>query len=230
MEPFGCLSPADSHGALILWCEEEAEPKGRSISWWQTGSPKPVFIRREWRTAARQRLPTLILSISGSLSNDRVNESGDCVYCKGLPCAHPGSLPWRVRKTLLAAALRRCSKTWWHGHCQMWGVPSRTDLGSETPPEQLVGGQREGSGVWHLPLAVPGAPCPHSCMWLHRETAPMHPQPAHLSNSLRLQLVRALPNSCILLLLDQVFLKHILYFPWEGHSRSDHNIRKYQTN
>lgn len=165
MQPFGCLSPADSHGAWILRCEEEAEPKGRSISWWQTGSPKPVFIRREWRTAARQRLPTLILSISGSLSNERVKESGDCVYCKGLPCAHPGSLPWRIRKTLLAAPPRSCCKTWWHGHCQMWGVLSRTDPWVWDTLEQLVGGQREGSGVWHLPLAVPGALCPHSCVW-----------------------------------------------------------------
>lgn len=160
MQPFGCLSPADSHGARILRCEEEAEPKGRSLSWWQTGSPKPVFIRREWRTAARQMLPTLIRSISESLSNERVNESEDCVYCKGLPCAHPGSLPWRVTKTLLAAALRSCCKTWWHGHCQMWGVPSRTDPRVWDTPEQLVGGQREGSGVWHLPLTVPGALSP----------------------------------------------------------------------
>lgn len=156
MQPFGCLSPADSHGAWILRCEEEAEPKGRSISWWQTGSPKPVFIRREWRTAARQRLPTLILSISGSLSDERVNENGDCVYCKGLPCAHPGSLPWRIRKTLLTAALRTCCKTWWHGHCQMWGIPSRTG--------SLWEGREKGLGFdishWQcLVLCVPTATC-----------------------------------------------------------------------
>lgn len=157
-------------------------------------------------------LPTLILSISGSLSNERVNESRDCVYCKGLPWAHPGSLPWRVTQTLLAAALRSCCKTWWHGHCQMWGVPSRTDPWVWDTPEQLVGGQRAGSGVWHLPLAVPGALCPRSCLWLHRGAAPIHAHPKNLSNSLHFQLVRAFPKSCTLLLLNQLFPKLIKLF------------------
>lgn len=34
-------------------------------------------------------------------------------------------------------------------------------------PEQFVWGQRQGSGVWHLPPAKPGAPCP-----LQPHTAP----------------------------------------------------------
>lgn len=199
MQPFGCLSPADSHGAWILWCKEEAEPKGRSISWWQTGSPKPVFIRREWRTAARQRLPTLILSISGSLSNERVNESGDCVYCKGLPCAHPGSIPWRIRKTLLAAPLRSCCKTWWHDHCQLWGVPSRTDPWVWDTPQQLVGGQRVTSPTGSAWCSV--SPQLH-----------VAPQRGCSPNSLHLQLVGAFPSTCILLLLNQLFLKHIKLF------------------
>lgn len=32
-------------------------------------------------------------------------------------------------------------------------------------PKQLVWGQREGSGVWYLPPAEPGAPCPLLCCW-----------------------------------------------------------------
>lgn len=112
--------------------------------------PKPVFIWREWRTAARQGLPTLILSISGSLSNERVKESGIALL-QGLPCAQPAPFP-EGSGTLCWS----CCKTWWHGHCQIWEFLQDRPLGLR----QLVAEQREGSGVWHLPLPPEGlCPC-----------------------------------------------------------------------
>lgn len=83
--------------------------------------------------------------------------------------------------------------------------------------KQLVWGQSEGSEVWHLCwlsllLCIPHAVVDHSCTWLHSGAAPTHPQPAHLSNALQSQLVMAFPNCCILFMLNEMFLKHILRF------------------
>lgn len=87
--------------------------------------PKPVFIWREWRTAARQGLPTLILSISGSLSNERVKESGIALL-QGLPCAQPAPFP-EGSGTLLE--LLQNLVAW---PLPDMGVPPGQTLGSET--------------------------------------------------------------------------------------------------
>lgn len=86
--------------------------------------------------------------------------------------------------------------------------PPGQTLGSETRPSSSWEGREKGLGFgisrWQCQVL-----CPHSCMWLHRGAAPMHPHPAGLSNSLHFQLVRAFPNNCILLLVNPLFLKHI---------------------
>lgn len=63
-------------------------------------------------TTAKKCLPTLILSVSGSLSKERVNKTGDCLYCKGLALCSLRSLEgWEA---LAGSSCQELLKTQWH--------------------------------------------------------------------------------------------------------------------
>lgn len=131
---------------------------------------------------------------------------------KGLPRTHPGPLPWWVREPSLAATLRNCCKTRWHGHCLAGGeVPPGQTLWllPETLPQ--VACVRAERRVWGLASPVGKAWRPKSSALLLTTAAPMYPQPPCLSNARHLRL-EAFPKSCILFMLSEMSLRHILLF------------------
>lgn len=140
-----------------MWCKEEVEPEGRNASWCQTYSPNPAFSRREWRTAARQWLLTLILSISESLPNERVNERGDCLYCKRMPLPSCRSLMgWEALADSSPQELLQNSMAW--PVMGMWGeasslLPSKTN--NDTCPGSLCRLWSPGPPARSVVLCIP---------------------------------------------------------------------------